>query len=79
MTTPQWDHATYSAQISITPDIWESGRTYGIVKRNGKYHARNYHRHLKNGKGLHWLEIAIETCYANLDNEFKPLFPNDDD
>jgi hypothetical protein len=49
-------------QVSFTVAVETSlkDRTFGKVVRNGKTHWRNYHRPLKNGKGLSRIDRMAE-------------------
>ena len=47
----QWK--SYVSCISVK----EGPKQYGFYKRMGKTFFRNYHRELKNGKGLSWVDI----------------------
>ena len=52
-------------------------KQYGIVCRNGKRFIRNYHRELKNGKGLSFwgmLKAKYEIAHDSLPIHFEELF-----
>jgi len=46
-------------------------KRFGMVTRNGKTFKRNYHRELKNGKGLNLTQAAYEE-FASI--KFTSLF-----